>query len=104
MKTAQQTMDHLMEVEKKISKFRDQPLNTRNRAQLAKTIKELTSNGNNFYRKDNGQVVGLYWGQESMIYGMSPDIIVTVADNKIHVDTWSLWKTIKGYDEIVKGG
>lgn len=105
MSRAKATMEHLMKVEKRMSEFHEQPLNEKNRAMLATEIKNLTKGSEGFYRKDENKIVGLYWGKERMDYGMAPDISITVGnDKKIYVDTWALWKTISGYNEMVQEG
>lgn len=102
--SAKATMDYLMTIEKRISEHNDKVLTLETRKALYGTIKELTKGDNgSFFRKDDGKSVGLYWGKERADYGMAPDIFIGIDnENKIYVDTWALWKTIKGYDEMIQ--
>lgn len=106
MANAKATMEYLQTIEKRISDFSGEALTATKRKELYGTIKELTKGGNgSFYRKDDGNRVGLYWGKERMDYGMAPDVSISIDnENKIFVDTWALWKTITGYNEVVNGG
>jgi hypothetical protein len=99
---AKRTMDELLTIQSRLSDFHEKQATPQVRKELSGFIKTLT-NEHDMVREDKDKVVHLWTSQFYKDHGMSSDIEIYGATGTIYVCDDSLWRTIKGLDEVVRG-
>lgn len=99
---AKQLMDELLEIQEKLSKFHDLKITPQVRKDLSTFLKSLTEE-HSFIRDDEGKVVRLWTSRYYKENGMSSDIEIYRTNDTIYVCDDSLWRTIEGLNERVRG-
>lgn len=99
---AKNRMDELLKIQSELSKFHEKKVTPQLRIDLCNYLKKLTTQ-HGIIREDENKVVRLWTSNVYKNNGMSSDIEIYGASGTFYVITDSLWRTIKGLDEIVRG-